>query len=76
MDKWLGYLFRNATNLSNGIFKSGDITRGNLSSHYVTCFQRAGLRNSRPLEFCGIFMNEDISKFSVKQWTSLRGSGE
>ena len=53
----LGYLFRNATNLSSGIFISGDIARGNLASYYVTSFQRAELRNPRPLDLCGIFMN-------------------
>ena len=55
----LGYLFRTATNLRSGIFKSGDIARENFASYYVTSFQRAGLRNPPLPEFCGIFMNEN-----------------
>ena len=55
----LDIYFRNATKPGSGIFKSGDIARGNLASYYVTSFQRTGLRNPRPLEFCGIFMNEN-----------------
>ena len=48
----------NATNLSSGIFQ---IRRYCTWQYYVTSFQRDGLRNPRPLEFCGmhVFMNEN-----------------